>query len=379
MEELALYIHIPFCKSKCYYCDFNSFANKDEIISKYIKYLIREIKLYSSTMKDYYLKTIFIGGGTPSFIEGKYIYEILEEVYKNFNIDNLEELSIEINPKTIDLEKLRIYKDIGINRISVGVQSLNNNILKKIGRIHTTEDFLKTYKLLRKVGFSNINVDLISGLPDQTVESILSNLKIVNNLEVEHISFYSLIIEEGTKFYTWYNKGELILPNEDEERDMYHKGIKYLKSKGYHHYEISNLSKEKYECMHNLFYWKLKPYIGIGIGAHSNIRGLRYWNTADFNKYFAYIDKGRLPIEGNETIDKTMEMAEYLILGLRLIDGVYKKDFINRFNISVDEIYGEVLNKYSNNGLLTIDRDNIRLTEKGIDLSNLIFVDLLPE
>lgn len=378
MKELALYIHIPFCKSKCYYCDFNSFSNKNDFISDYIDYLIREIRLYSNKAKDYSLKTIFIGGGTPSFIKGEYIYRLLEEIYKVFNINTLEEISIELNPKTVDDEKLKLYKEIGINRVSVGVQSLKDHTLKKIGRIHKSKDFFETYELLRKIGFSNINVDLISGLPGQTKEDILSTLEIMNDLEVDHISFYSLIIEEGTKFYNWYNNGKLILPDEEEERDMYHEGIKYLKSKGYNHYEISNLAKEGYECMHNLFYWKLKPYIGIGTGSHSNIEGLRYWNFTDFNKYFNSISRNELPIEGNEVIDKTMEMAEYTILGLRLIDGIYMKDFFRRFNISIKEVYGDILNKHFKNGLLNIEGDNIRLTEKGLDLSNLIFVDLIP-
>lgn len=378
MKELALYIHIPFCKSKCYYCDFNSFPDKIGLVPDYIDYLIEEIKLYSNKMEDYNLKTIFIGGGTPSFIEGRYIYKLLDEVYRNFNVDHLEEVSMELNPKTVDEEKLKLYKEIGINRISIGAQSFEDTTLKRIGRIHTARDFLKTYELLRKFGFSNINVDLIFGLPGQSMDEVLSNLEVVNSLGVEHISFYSLIIEEGTKFYDWYSKGELILPDEDEERNMYHKGIKYLKLKGYNHYEISNLAKTGHECKHNLFYWKLKPYIGIGIGAHSNIKGYRYGNFVDFQKYFNSLNGNEFPIEGRETIDKTMEMAEYLILGLRLVKGVSRKEFSKRFNISIEEVYGEVLDKHMQNRLLYINGDNLRLTEIGLDLSNLIFVDLLP-
>lgn len=378
MEELAIYIHIPFCISKCYYCDFNSYSDKNEYILEYVKYINREIKMYSKIMLKYKIKTIFIGGGTPSSINGTYIEEILRNIYDNFDVSDLTEVSIELNPKTVDDDKLKLYKEMGINRISVGCQSLQDRILKIIGRVHTSNDFYKTYELLKKYGYSNINVDLMFGLPNQSTKDVLSTLNDITSLDVNHISFYSLIIEEGTKYHDWYNTGKIKLPNEDEERNMYHEGISYLKSKGYNHYEISNFAKDGFPCEHNLFYWKLKPYIGVGLGAHSNINGKRYWNQKDFESYFKNIEDGKIPISGEEIINKEMEMAEFSMLGLRLISGISKKEFYNRFKISVDDVYGEVLKKHKDCGLLYMDEECIRFTRKGLDLSNLVLVDLLP-
>ncbi len=349
MEELAMYIHIPFCISKCYYCDFNSYSDKNEYILEYIKHVNNELKMYSKIVSKYKIKTIFIGGGTPSSIKASYIYEILKNIYKNFNVSDITEVSIELNPKTVDDEKLKIYKEIGINRISIGCQSLQDKILKSIGRVHTSSDFHKTYELIIKHGFSNINVDLMFGLPEQSTNDVLSTLSDITSLEVNHISLYSLIIEEGTKFYNWYNNSKIKLPEEDEERNMYHQSIDYLKDQGYNHYEISNFAKSGFECEHNLFYWQLKPYIGIGLGAHSNIGGKRFWNYGDFESYFVNIRDGMLPISGEEVINTEMEMAEFLILGLRLIKGISKKEFYQRFNISVDDVYGEVLKTHREN------------------------------
>ena len=378
MEELAMYIHIPFCISKCYYCDFNSYSDKNEYILDYIKHVNNELKMYSKIVSKYKIKTIFIGGGTPSSIKASYIYEILKNIYKNFNVSDIIEVSIELNPKTVDDEKLKTYKEIGINRISIGCQSLQDKILKSIGRVHTSSDFHKTYELIIKHGFSNINVDLMFGLPEQSTNDVLSTLSDITSLEVNHISLYSLIIEEGTKFYNWYNNSKIKLPEEDEERNMYHQSIDYLKDQGYNHYEISNFAKSGFECEHNLFYWQLKPYIGIGLGAHSNIGGKRFWNYGDFESYFVNIRDGMLPISGEEVINTEMEMAEFLILGLRLIKGISKKEFYQRFNISVDDVYGEVLKTHRESGLLYIDEEYIKFTSKGLDLANLIFVDLIP-
>lgn len=378
MEELAMYIHIPFCISKCYYCDFNSYSDKNEYILDYIKHVNNELKMYSKIVSKYKIKTIFIGGGTPSSIKASYIYEILKNIYKNFNVSDIIEVSIELNPKTVDDEKLKTYKEIGINRISIGCQSLQDKILKSIGRVHTSSDFYKTYELIIKHGFSNINVDLMFGLPEQSTNDVLSTLSDITSLEVNHISLYSLIIEEGTKFYNWYNNSKIKLPEEDEERNMYHQSIDYLKDQGYNHYEISNFAKSGFECEHNLFYWQLKPYIGIGLGAHSNIGGKRFWNYGDFESYFVNIRDGMLPISGEEVINTEMEMAEFLILGLRLIKGISKKEFYQRFNISVDDVYGEVLKTHRESGLLYIDEEYIKFTSKGLDLANLVLVDLLP-
>ncbi|EOD00584.1 radical SAM family heme chaperone HemW [Caldisalinibacter kiritimatiensis] len=377
MKELGIYIHIPFCKSKCYYCDFKSFPDKLDLIDNYIYYLKKEIDMYSRLLKDYVVKTIFIGGGTPSILEGKYIYEIYSCLYGKMNLNELEEFTIETNPKTLDDEKLKVYKEININRVSIGAQTLNDKLLKRIGRIHNTMDFYKSYELIRKWGFRNVNVDIMFNLPNQTLENVIETLNKVAVLGVEHISFYSLKLEEGTRFYKEYLKSKLELPDEDEEREMYHKGIETLEQRGYSHYEISNFAKEGYECNHNLLYWKVKPYLGLGLAAHSNINSIRYNNYNNFKSYFHSLDKRMLPIEEKEKIHKKIEMAEYMILGLRLIQGINKKEFYNRFEIDVDEIYGEILRKLMEQGLLITNNNSIKLTKLGLDLSNIVFRELL--
>ncbi len=378
MEPLGLYIHIPFCKSKCYYCDFLSYSHKDSFMDKYIKYINKEIDLYSDILKDSIIETIFIGGGTPSHISEVYISRILKNINRKLDISKVNEITIEANPCTLNEEKLNVYNKLGVNRISLGVQSMDNKVLKKIGRIHTEEDIYKSYNLIKKTGFENVNIDLIFGLPDQKLEGILETLKKIVDLNVEHISFYSLIIEEGTKYYTWLDEGKISLPEEKLERQMYHKGKEYLIENGYEHYEISNFAKKGFESKHNVLYWTVKPYVGLGIGAHSNLNNIRYWNWGDFESYFKYIDEKRLPIEGRESINKEMEMAEYAMLGLRLAKGISKGDFFNRFHKNIEKVYGDVLKKHERNNLLKIDKDRIKLTNKGLDLANIVFIDLFP-
>ena len=378
MEDLGIYIHIPFCISKCYYCDFISFPNLDREIDKYTRCLIREIEMYRESLRDYRVSTIFIGGGTPSYLEGKYIYKILDSIYKNFHGD-FKEITIEANPGTLNMEKLKTYRESKINRISLGVQSLDDRLLKLIGRAHNSIDFYKSIEKIRNVGFKNINTDLIFGLPSQDLKDCKSTLEEIVKLNIEHISYYSLILEENTLMDKWYRQGKISLPDEDLEREMYYLGKDILKANGYKHYEISNFSRENYESQHNLRYWTLKPYIGFGIASHSNLGHRRFWNYSSLNKYYSSIDKGEIPIEGEEYINRQMEMAEYLIMGLRLIEGINRESFLKRFNTPVENIYGSVLEKHSENGLLYIDENNIRFTCKGLDLSNKVYVDILPE
>ncbi len=378
MKDLGIYIHIPFCNSKCYYCDFVSFPHKDDRIDEYIEYLLGEIKEYKELLKEYIVKTIFIGGGTPSYIGGQHIGRILEYIYKNFNVEALEEVTIETNPGTLNREKLKLYKEYGINRISIGVQSLNDNLLKNIGRVHTSVDFYRNFDLIRNLNFKNVNVDLMFGLPNQTMEDCKETLEKITKLDIEHISYYSLILEENTLMDKWYKEGKIRLAEEEMERDMYHFGINFLKDQGYKHYEISNFAKDGLECKHNLFYWQLKPYIGFGLAAHSNLKDKRYWNYSNFKDYYNSLDENRFPIDGEETINREMAIAEYLIMGLRLIEGVDKNDFFNRFKIKVEDLYEELLIKYKEQGLLYIDDEWIRFTPKGLDLSNIVYVDILP-
>lgn len=379
LKKIAIYIHIPFCSSKCYYCDFISFPNMDNRVHQYVRYLLKEMDMYKDVMKEYKIDTIFLGGGTPSYIDQKHVEGILKYIYDNYNSSEIKEITIEVNPETVTYDKLKVYKSIGINRISLGLQTTKDKILKEIGRRHTFEDFLKAYEATRKAGFENINVDLIFGLPNQTVEDCINSLDAVVTLGVKHISYYSLIIEEGTLMDKWHREGKLNLPDEDSERQMYHEAIKFLESMGYKHYEISNFAKEGFKCRHNLYYWKLEPYIGFGISSHSNIGYKRFWNYKDYNKYINSLQMGHFPVEGEEYIDENMKMLEYMIMGLRLIEGVSKEEFKNTFKIEMDDIFGLVLDKHKKQGLLTEKNGNIKFTKKGLDLSNIVYVDLLPD
>ena len=379
-KELSIYIHIPFCYSKCYYCDFNS-STVDENIEQYIVYLKKEIDLYEETLKDYKLTTIFFGGGTPSFIDEKYIVEVLEHIYSKIDTSELIEVTVESNPKTLSLEKLQAYKKARVNRISLGVQTLDDHLLKSIGRAHTADDFYKTYELLKECGFENINADVMFNLPGQQESDLIDTLDKMTNLDIPHISLYSLSIEEGTRFYEMERKGEISLSSEDTERSMYHSSIEFLKNRGYAQYEISNFAKPRYECVHNLTYWKLKPYIGLGLSAHSNINSLRYGNVQDFKSYFKNIDEHRLPIdeETKETIDLDMEIAEYIMLGLRLNEGIDKKEFKDRYTLDVVDIFNEKLEKFKKDGLIYENETTLKLTDKGLDICNVIFMEILPD
>ncbi len=377
MLKFSLYIHIPFCEKKCYYCDFVSFPENRQI-GLYIDNLIKELSLYKNQLSPYEIDTIFIGGGTPTSIDPVYIKRIMDYIYENFNTKKTREITMEANPGTIDREKAVTYKEIGINRISMGLQSLDNNLLKSIGRIHTAEDFIKSFNILREVGFNNINVDLMLGLPSQSLENLLNTINKVMDLDIEHISLYSLIIEDNTLINNWYRKGLLELPSEELDREMYHKAIELMESKGYHQYEISNFSKPGFECKHNLVYWRVEPYLGVGLASHSNLFSKRFWNTSKINLYNHLLEKGKAPVEGEETIQRNMEIAEYVILGLRLNQGILKKEFMGRFNIELDSIYKKVIDKHVKGGLLYENDKSISLTNKGRDLSNIVEVDFMP-
>lgn len=379
-KELSIYIHIPFCYSKCYYCDFNS-STVDENIEKYIIYLKKEIDLYAKTLKNYRLTTIFFGGGTPSFIDEKYIVEVLEHIYSKIDTSELIEVTVESNPKTLNLAKLQAYKEARVNRISLGVQTLDNRLLKSIGRAHTADDFYKTYELLKECGFENINADIMFNLPKQQKSDLIDTLDKITNLDIPHISLYSLSIEEGTPFYEMERKGEIFLSSEDTERDMYHSSIEFLNDKGYNQYEISNFSKPGFECIHNLTYWKLKPYIGLGLSAHSNIDSLRYGNVQDFESYFKNIDQCKLPIdeETKEVIDEDMEIAEYIMLGLRLNEGIDKNVFKDRYKKDIVDFFKGNLERFKKDGLIEEGEMTLKLTDKGLDICNIIFMKILPE
>ena len=384
MKELGIYVHIPFCKQKCNYCDFVSYCDKNELVEQYIKALKQEIKNNSSKIKDSEISTIYIGGGTPSYINSQYIKEILETIKQNYNISKNVEITIEVNPGTVTKEKLTNYYENGINRISIGLQSCNNNLLKMIGRIHTYEEFLDTYNLAREVGFKNINVDLMIGLPNQTLEDIKTSLEKIISLNPEHISVYSLIVEEGTPIEKKIEKGELKLPNEKIERKEYWLVKDTLENFRYKHYEISNFAKKEYESKHNLNCWEQKEYFGFGASAHSYINGTRYSNTESMEEYINQEMQNvqcEVGIDGlhivHEIQNEEEQKKEYILLGLRKIDGIKISKFKNKFGSNPIMEFRNELNKLSQEKLIEIDLDNIKLTKKGIDLANIVWEEFV--
>ena len=380
MEELGIYIHIPFCKKKCSYCDFKSFENINENIKKeYIEALIKEIQLTKNN-SNYIVSTIYIGGGTPSFIDEKYIKEILQAIYKKWEIKPEVEITIEINPGTINKSKLEAYRMMGINRLSIGLQSTNDYLLKKMGRIHNYQDFLDTYILARKTGFENINVDLMLALPEQTLENLMQSVRKIINLNPEHISIYSLILEENTELFSKVQKGEEALVKDELEREMYWKSKEAFEEAGYIHYEISNYSKKGYESKHNKNCWSQKEYLGFGIAAHSYLEEKRFCNIDNLNKYIENIKKGNL--EENRIIEeknRTKEniAKEYMMLGLRKIEGVSISEFQRKFELNPLFYFRFEISKLQKLDLIEVDLDNIRLTKRGLDLANIVFEEFV--
>ena len=373
MKEVSLYIHIPFCKQRCFYCDFPTFAGKERFREDYVEALIKEIE---DKCSNYLIKTIFIGGGTPSYLEEKELEKLLIAVSK-LNLSDKLEYSIECNPGTVNEDKLKIMKKYGINRISFGLQSCNNQLLKKIGRIHTFKEFLENYNLARKVGFNNINIDLMYGLPNLTIQDWKNTLEKICELKPEHISAYSLIIEEGTAFYKLYEKDKLELPSEDDERVMDKLTKDILKSNGYHQYEISNFALPGKECEHNKVYWSLEEYIGVGSASSSYIDGYRLVNTSNINDYIEKINNNiSVVIDKYEnTIED--EMEEFVFMGLRMVSGIDLLKFKKKFGVDINSIYKEVIEKNIKDGLLVVEENKMFLTAKGMELSNSVMSDFI--
>ncbi|MCR5836520.1 MAG: radical SAM family heme chaperone HemW [Lachnospiraceae bacterium] len=385
-KSLEIYIHIPFCKSKCKYCDFLSVPTDDETKHEYVNALIAQIKSKSKELHSYNVDTLFIGGGTPSILKADYIEEIMTTVRQHYNIFDNAEITIECNPGTVTKEKLSAYRRCGINRISFGLQSTDNKELKFLGRIHTYEEFLQSYNMARECGFDNINIDLMSALPFQTVESYKESVLKVVKLDPEHISAYSLIIEESTPISEWIEnetrEGHEVLPNEDDERTMYYLTKEILEQNGYHQYEISNFAKEGMECKHNIGYWKRKDYIGFGIGAASLVDNNRFGVVSEMDKYIdilkRYKDEELEEIyENRETLTGEEQMEEFMFLGLRMIEGVSRNSFKKIFNRDLDKVYGEIINKLVLGNLMESGGDTLRLTPRGIDISNRVLSEFL--
>lgn len=392
---MVIYVHIPFCIKKCDYCDFLSAPCDKATRAEYVRSLDREMRYYGKKYgrdgRNIKVSSIFFGGGTPSILDEEQLASLMETLKECFYIEENAEITVECNPGTLTESKVKTYKKAGINRLSIGLQSADDKELMSVGRIHTFEEFLEGYRMAREAGFDNINIDIMSALPGQTVESYRSTIEKVVKLQPEHISAYSLILEEGTELYSRVE--ELIegnkptgLPDEDTEREMYYMTESLLKESGYGRYEISNYAKAGYQCRHNTAYWRRDDYIGMGLGASSCMDNVRTKNITDINRYMeifgeaAYMEENGA-IDANETDVLTTEdmMAEFMFLGLRMMDGVSKRKFQKLFGITFEEVYGSVTDKLIKEGLVMVpeDKDRLCLTIQGIDVSNMVLAQYL--
>lgn len=377
-QELELYIHIPFCARKCAYCDFLSFAAPERSYREYVEKLIEEMYGQSTAYRDYAVTSIFVGGGTPSVLPPELVEALFVAVYDCFAVSADAEITIEANPGTLTMEKLETYLNCGMNRLSLGLQSADGEELRTLGRIHSYDDFLKSYQRARQAGFTNINVDLMSALPGQTMQSWKNTLRKVMMLKPEHISAYSLIIEAGTPFYERYHENPEAFPDEEIDREMYHLTKELMAAQGYERYEISNYARPGYECRHNIGYWTGAEYLGLGLGASSCTHGFRYHNVTDLEEYLS-LDLREPGAAAREIQELTPEekMEEFMFLGLRLTKGVSGSEFLERFGKNMWNVYGEVFEKLSRQGLILEEPPMVRLTELGIDVSNQVLCEFL--
>lgn len=424
-KELELYVHIPFCVRKCAYCDFLSGPAGEAEMAAYVDALLTEIRSRKENYKDYRVSTVFLGGGTPSILAGEDAARIFHAIRESFEVSPDAEITMEVNPGTVTREKAEAWKRAGVTRLSIGLQSVNDRELKMLGRIHTYSEFIKTWELIRRTGFDNVNIDLISAIPGQTQESWEKTLRTVAELGPEHLSAYSLIVEEGTPFYERYSgenspadagNPDLIslpaLPDEDTEREIYRMTERILREYGYHRYEISNYARKGYECRHNLGYWERVEYLGLGLGASSLVSALtgefRFHNTSDMEKYRKLFGRDHENAEkdmqtetGGETggspeslredirkkagpaaeeieeLDANDRMEEFMFLGLRKMAGISCEAFRKNFGKAIEEVYGPQIARFTELGLMEQEGDMLRLTEKGIDVSDSVFVEFM--
>lgn len=379
VDKMGMYIHIPFCVKKCNYCDFMSGPATESIKDAYVNALCKQLEAEADNFKAKKVRTIFFGGGTPTTLSISKTDRILDSIHKNYHMELDMEVTTEANPGTLNEEKLKAYQKMGFNRLSIGLQSANNAELNVLGRIHTYEDFCKEYDLARECGFLNINVDLMSAIPDQTEESYYETLSKVVRLSPEHISAYSLILEEGTPLNEMYEAGKLDnrLVDEDADRRMYHKTREILELYGYSRYEISNYAKKGYECKHNLAYWERGNYAGFGVGAASLIDNKRYRIVSNIKDYIANSKNATLIQEEIQNLTKKDCMEEFMFLGLRKMQGVSESEFANIFSTDIYQVYGDVIKKNVSAGLLNCSENRIFLTERGIDVSNTVMAEFL--
>lgn len=374
---LGLYIHIPFCVKKCKYCDFNSFKLSVDEKRRYLNSLKREMELYKENLEDKSIDSVFIGGGTPSILNEEEIKILFQNIKNNFQIKDSAEITMECNPGTLTLNKLKTMKECGVNRLSIGLQAVQNNHLEYIGRVHTYEEFEKNYYQAKEVGFENINIDLMYALPNQSKEDWMESLEKVVNLNPTHISAYSLILEENTELFNMYEKHEFKLLDEDTDIEMYEYTINYLKSNGYNQYEISNYAKKGFECKHNILYWKCENYVGLGVSASGLLNETRYNNLCELDKYENIIHSGKKPIEWEEKLSIKDEIEERIFLGLRMNEGIKFKDFYEKYNLNFEEEYKNEIDKLKKMKLIETKDEGMKLTQKGREISNSVFVEFM--
>ena len=374
MKEIGLYIHIPFCRSKCLYCDFNSYANREGDAPGYVAALLQELSVYQGKYNFIY-KTVFIGGGTPTVINCSLIGDLMEKLAPRIKAG--AEITMESNPGTVTFESLKYYRSLGINRLSIGLQAWQEGLLRGLGRIHSLEDFLYAYNCARKSGFDNISADLMFALPNQTLSMWKETVENVCSLGVEHVSCYSLMLEEGTKLCEMYKEGKVQLPDEELDREMYKSAVDILASHGYSQYEISNFARKDMECKHNLIYWKNEEYLGVGAGSHSKLEGIRFWNHRDIDRYNSLIMQGKVPVEGQEESSRDEDIWETIFLALRLNDGLDLPGFEIKYGVDFQSRYASTLNKLMAQGLVFIESERLKLTDRGRDLSNSVFIEFI--
>jgi len=389
---LSLYVHIPFCETKCPYCDFNTYSRIESMMPSYLEALRVEIEIWGDMLRSPILGTVFFGGGTPSYVPVEGLSSILDSITSSFNISEGMEITLESNPGDLNESTLRNYLNLGVGRLSIGVQSFDDQMLKLLGRRHTSEQAVQAFELALKAGFTNVSIDLMYGLPEQTMEIWSETLDTVKQLDPHHISLYALTIEEGTPMENWIALGRMTDPDPDLAADMYLLAEERMDALGYCHYEISNWSKPEFQSKHNLTYWKNLPYLGVGPGAHSYISDCRFQNIKSpreyitrlgseniENKVFSYEFPESVPVvEKVESVNNNLEMAETMMMGLRLSDGINSDNFVDRFGISPDNVYGKIIDGFVSDGLLEAVSGCIRLTDKGRLFGNEVFSSFFP-
>lgn len=378
-RKLGVYIHIPFCRQKCLYCDFPSCADAEPLYYDYTTALCREIAGRGGILSAGKIDTVYIGGGTPTILPDDCLLRIIDCLRSHGRIEAGAEFTVEANPGTLDSEKLAMLRACGVNRLSIGVQAFDDKLLGRAGRIHSADMAIAAVEQAAACGFDNISIDLMYGLPGQTIANFRDSLRRAAMLPVRHISAYGLKIEEGTPFAASLAAGRLELPDEAEEDAMYEAAVSFLPSQAFRRYEISNYAKAGAECRHNLKYWQYQPYLGLGAAAHSFLNKERSANTADVGEYIKRVTNGELPVESRETPEIAVAMAEYAFLALRTTLGLSFADFTGEFGMGFLVQYGKNLDRLAAQGLVAVDADSVRLTERGMKYGNIVFASFLPE